>query len=78
MRHVHLPLLPLPVLAAVVAFSACSGSRTDEAATRVIPPAALAAAAAPPAPVPPVPSVPSGADAPSDEEVLVFERPVPK
>ncbi len=77
MPRVYLPLLPIPVLAAIVAFSACSRSR-DEAATHVIPPAsgyvepaarnAAEAAAAPRAP----------AEPPSADEVKAFERPVLK
>ena len=39
MKPVYLPLLPLPVLAALVAASACSKARTEEATTNVIPPA---------------------------------------
>ena len=78
MPRVYLPLLPLPVLAVIVAFSACTRSRTDEQATHVIPQAvALAPAptrAAPPAPAPP----PSGEDAPSEEEVRAFAAPVAK
>jgi hypothetical protein len=75
MPRLHLPLLPLPVLAAAVAFAACS-SRPGEPTTRVIPEAvavAPATLAQPPAPAPP-----TGDDAPSDEEVRAFERPVAK
>lgn len=90
MPRVYLPLLPVPVLALIVAFSACS--RSGEPVTHVIPPAApyqqsTAVAAAP------APSLASAAtaaqtagtpapladgDAPSDEEVEAFERAVPK
>ena len=74
--RVHLPLLPLPILAAIVAFSACSSPPADRPATQVIPPAVGLAAAAP-APLP-VPAAPTGDDAPSDEELHAFQRPVPK
>ena len=78
MPRIYLPLLPIPVLALVVAFSACSRSRTDEPTTHLIPPAVLAPAvgtggalaAAPP------PAVPD--DPPSAEEMREFERPVAK
>ncbi|HEX9241906.1 MAG TPA: hypothetical protein VF875_05635 [Anaeromyxobacter sp.] len=77
MRSVYLPLLPLPVLAAVVAFSACSSSRTDEPTTRVVPPAVALAAPAPARPsLAPAPLAP--ADEPSEQEVREFQRPVPK
>ncbi len=78
MSRVYLPLLPITVLALVVAFSACSRSRTEEAATHVIPPAttysepaarnAAEAATAPRAP----------AEPPSADELKAFERPVAK
>jgi len=78
MSRVHLALLPIPVLALIVAFSACSRSRTDDAATHVIPPAtsyaepaarnAAEAAVAPRAP----------AEPPSPDELNAFARPVPK
>ena len=79
MPRVYLPLLPLPVLAAVVAFSAC-GTRT-EPAPHVIPQAAALApapAAEPPAIPTPKPQAPTGESAPSEEEVRAFERPVAK
>ena len=76
MPRVYLPLLPLPVLAVAVAFSACSRSPASEPAVHVIPPAAALVAAAPTAPPPP--AAPAGIDAPSEEEVRAFERPVPK
>lgn len=79
MPRVFLPLLPIPILAVVAAFSAC-GSR-EEPATRLIPPA-VALAPAPAAPVRgpagPAPAAPAADDAPSAEEVRAFERPVPK
>jgi hypothetical protein len=83
MRAVYLPLLPLPVLAAVVAFAACSSSRTDEPTTRIVPPAvalapsvALAPAATPRPSVTPTPPV--GENAPSEQELQEFHRPVAK
>lgn len=75
MPRLHLPLLPLPFLAVVVAFSACS-SRPGDPAVRVIP-EAVALAPAPAAPTP-SPAPPRGEDAPSDEEVRAFEGPVAK
>jgi hypothetical protein len=78
MPRVYLPLLPLPVLAAIVAFSAC-GSRTSEPASHVIPEAvALAPAPALAPPAPPAARPPAGDDTPSEEEVRAFERPVAK
>jgi hypothetical protein len=78
MPRVYLPLLPIPVLAIVAAFSAC-GSRSGEPAARVIPEAvALVPAAAAAAPAAPAPQPPAGEDTPSDEEVRAFERPVAK
>jgi hypothetical protein len=74
-RRPWLALLPLPVLAVFLAISACSGSRTDEPAVHVIPPAA-ALAPAPAAPTAPAAS--AAEDQPSEEEVRAFERPVPK
>lgn len=76
MLRVHLPLLPLPILAAIVAFSACSSPPADAPATHLIPPAVALAPAAP-APLP-APAAPAGDDAPSEEEVRAFQRPVPK
>ncbi len=79
MPRIYLPLLPIPVLALVVAFSACSRSRTGETTSHLIPPAALAPAnpagralAAAPAPR----AEPD--EPPSAEEVREFERPVAK
>lgn len=78
MPRVYIPLLPLPILAAVFAFSAC-GSRSGEPASHVIPaPLPLAAAAVPPAPPLPAPAAPTGDDTPSEEEVRAFQRPVAK
>jgi hypothetical protein len=76
MPRVYLPLLPLPVLAVVVAFSAC-GSRGEPGAHLIPPAAALTPAPALAAP-PPTPQPPTGENAPSDEEVRAFERPVAK
>jgi hypothetical protein len=79
MPRIYLPLLPLPVLAVVVAFSACSGSHGDEPALRVIPQAsALTPAPRPGSPTVGAPPSPDGDDAPSAEEVQAFERPVAK
>ncbi len=84
MLRVHLPLLPLPVLAAIVAFSACSKA-SSEPSTHVIPPAApyaatAEAAAKPDAPSETKPAVAAarGEPAPSAEDVREFERPVRK
>ncbi len=85
MSRLYTPLLPLALLAAVVAASACSqGPRDPE--TRFIPPAPPLAAAAEPAAKPSPP--PSGAvaaapskvdeDAPSAEDVKEFQRKVMK
>lgn len=82
MPRTYLPLLPLPVLAAVVAFSACGSG--GEPSTRVIPAAVALAPAPPPAAPPAAPAVtpaprpPTGDDAPSAEELRAFARPVPK
>ncbi len=84
MLRVHLPLLPLPVLAVVVAFSACSRPPSAEPAVHVIPPAApYAAAVAAPAPAAPEGSKATVAAAPADaapsaEDIKEFERPVLK
>jgi hypothetical protein len=84
MPRVYLPLLPLPLLAVLVAASACSKPRSEEV-SHVIPPpsfAALAPAAtgAPPAPpaAAPAPEAAPQDEAPSAEEVKAFERPVRK
>ncbi|HSN13497.1 MAG TPA: hypothetical protein VLT61_02630 [Anaeromyxobacteraceae bacterium] len=77
MLRFHLPLLPLPVLAIIVAFSACSKTRSEEAATHVIPPAASYAALTAPAPRPA--AAHDAVDAtPTAEDVKQFERPVLK
>ena len=76
MSRVHLPLLPIPILAVIFAFSACSSPPPDGPATKVIPPAVALAPAAP-APLP-APAAPAGDDAPSPEEVRAFQRRVPK
>ncbi len=82
MPRVYLPLLPIPVLAVLVAFSACSSSRTDEPASRLIPPAvALVPAPSTPAPAAaatPAPVAPTGENAPTEDEIRVFRRPVAK
>lgn len=76
MPRVYLPLLPIPLLAAVVAFSACA-RRGDEAPTHVIPPA-VALAPAEAAPPPPAPPRAASDEAPTPEEVAAFESPVAK
>jgi hypothetical protein len=79
----HLLLLPLPLLAVLVAISACSKPRSDDT-THVIPPAApyvaVAAEPAPPAPVAPGLGVRTleDEDAPSAAEVNEFHRKVAK
>jgi hypothetical protein len=80
MARVYLPLLPLPVLAVLVAVSACSKPRSEET-THVIPPAApwVASSAAIPVPLPtPAPAPAAGEDVPSPEDVKEFERAVGK
>jgi hypothetical protein len=84
MNRVYLPLLPLPVLAVIVAVSACSEPRPGEA-TRVIPPAeklllAPAQAQTPPAVAPPaaVASAPAPEEKPSAEDLKEFHRAVRK
>jgi hypothetical protein len=79
MPRIYLPLLPLPILAVIVAFSACSRAGEETPATRLIPQAAALPPAPSPAQVPAVvPAAPTGDDAPSAEEVRDFERPVAK
>ncbi len=78
MPRIYLPLLPIPILAALVALS-CARTRSEEPATHVIPPATAyvepaarntAEAAAAPRPVADEP--------PSADEVKAFERRVAK
>jgi hypothetical protein len=79
MPRVYLPLLPIPVLALIVAFSACSRTRSEEPVTHLIPPPAPYAAPAAPTPAPIANAAPLAADdAPTDEEVKAFERKVAK
>lgn len=84
MRAVHLPLLPVPLLAAVLAFAACSRPASDEPVPHVIPPAAALVAPPSTSPAPPPPAPPPGAraggpeDRPSAAELAEFERPVAK
>jgi hypothetical protein len=77
MRRLLLSLFPLPLLAVLVAIS-CGRSRSDEPASRVIPPAAPylepARSAAPSAPE----RRHSADEPPSVEEVREFERRVAK
>jgi hypothetical protein len=80
MNRVHLPLLPLPVLAVIVAVSACSKARTEET-TQVIPPAVTAPAPAAEAKAPePKVAVASRTDddKPTAQDVKEFERRVRK
>jgi hypothetical protein len=87
MPRLLLSLLPVAAVAIAVALS-CGKSRSEEPATRVIPPATAYAepaptAVAPPAPTavaPPAPALPATAaeEPPSPEEVKAFERPVAK
>lgn len=81
MPRLYLPLVPIALLAAIAAASACSKGRGEEGDTlRVVPPpAAMYAAPAPPAPL--LASAGEGARAdpePSAEEVKAFEAPVRK
>ncbi len=85
MPRTYLPLLPIPVLAVIVAVSACSKTRSDDAVAHVIPPASTyLAAAVEPGPKPegasPAAAAPAGEkdQAPSADEVKAFERVVPK
>ncbi len=85
MNRIYLPLLPLPVLAVLVAVSACSKPRTEETthlippAVSVLAPAAQAQALAPPAQQIVASRADTGHDdKPSAEEVKEFERPVRK
>lgn len=80
MKPVYLPLLPLPVLAALVAVSACSKARTEET-TNVIPPAV--ALVAPPAEArKPVPETAlaqrTDDEKPTAQDLKEFERKVAK
>jgi hypothetical protein len=81
MNRIPLTLLPLPVLAVLVAVSACSKTRTEET-SHVIPPAAslLAPAAAAQTPPPPADVVAARADdeKPTADDVKEFERKVEK
>ncbi len=80
MNRVYLPLLPLPVLAVIVAVSACSKAHVEET-PHVIPP--TAALEAPPAEAKPpslehAVAVKGGDDAPTPQDVKEFSRPVMK
>jgi hypothetical protein len=86
MPRLYLPLVPIALLAAIAAASACSKGRGEEGDTlRVVPPPAALYAA--PAPAPLLASAGEGARAapaptaepePSAEEVTAFEAPVRK
>jgi hypothetical protein len=76
MPRLLLSLLPFPALALLVALS-CGRSRSEEPATRLIPPPTPYVAPAVPAPI--AAAAPAPADEPpSAEEVEAFERPVAK
>ncbi len=81
MNRVYLPLLPLPVLAVIVAVSACSKARTEET-THVIPPAVVVpapAAAEEKAPEPkPTLAARTDDDKPTAEDLKEFNRHVEK
>jgi hypothetical protein len=79
MPRLLLSLLPVAAVAIAVALS-CGKSRSEEPATRVIPPATAYAEPAPTAVAPPAPALPATAaeEPPSPEEVKAFERPVAK
>jgi hypothetical protein len=86
MNRVYLPLLPLPVLAAIVAVSACSKARTEET-TQIIPPAVTMPANTP-VTAPDAEAKPTeqkvavasakGDDKPTAQDVKEFERKVSK
>jgi hypothetical protein len=82
MPRLLLSLFPIPVLALLAALS-CGRSRSEEPATRVIPPPtaylapAATAAAAPPLPAAAAPAA-AAEEPPTAEEVEAFERPVAK
>lgn len=80
MPRVYLPLLPLPVLAILVAIAACNEPRSEVVSHVIPPPAAEAIASAKPsapALAPPA-AAPPQEDPPSAEEVKAFEKPVRK
>ncbi|HSD18539.1 MAG TPA: hypothetical protein VLC54_00750 [Anaeromyxobacter sp.] len=77
MPRLYLPLLPVTLLAAIAAASACSKPREPE--TRLIPPALpLAVAQEPAKPVVAVAPAPEPEPAPSAEDVKEFQRKVLK
>jgi hypothetical protein len=77
MRRVYLPILPLPVLASLVAFGACSRPREEPALHVIPPPTAYVAPAASAAPGPA--AAPKAEEpTPSADDVREFERAVPK
>ena len=81
MPRLYLPLLPLPVLAALVAASACSKTRSEET-THLIPPPAPYVEPAPAAPAALAAASQKASlaadEAPTAEDVKAFERPVLK
>ncbi len=85
MPRTYLPLLPLPVLAVIVAVAACSKPHSGDTVAHVIPPASsYLAAAVEPGPKPegssPLAAAPAASEeqAPSADEVKAFERVVAK
>jgi hypothetical protein len=80
MRLVYLPLLPVPVLAVVVAFAACSAPHSAEPPARVVPPAL--ALSATPSPTQGPAAAPAGGpvqdEPPTADDVAAFERHVAK
>ena len=86
MNRVYLPLLPLPVLATIVAVSACSKAGNEEPSIHLIPPAVAmqapepAAAPAPPteAPAPKEAVAAKTEEKPTPQDVKEFERKVRK
>ncbi len=83
MPRVYLPLLPLPVLAVLVAASACSKPRSEET-THVIPPPAPYVLPASAKPAPLLAAAPADTraapsdEAPTTEDLKEFDRPVLK
>ncbi len=86
MPRIYLPLLPIPVLAVIVAVAACTRPRSGEPVSHVIPspsPYVAAMGAGPATPATPAPAhalaaASGGDETPSADEVKAFERTVPK
>jgi hypothetical protein len=86
MNRVYLPLLPLPVLAVIVAVSACS-KKNEEPSIHLIPPAVAMPAPEPAATPAPAPEAPAPKDAvaartedekPTAQDVKEFNRKMKK